>query len=476
MVSKKILGVAIAAAFSSQAFAVVDLNDKDAAGSKVVFAKEALLNTAAGTVVGNDNGTYYKVGGASNAVLDFKVKYGTGIANTQKRFVRVDLQNAVFTSASALASTTTLGSTATAVNAPGVLVQGGQAKDTYAILEVTAAATVAQDDTVNVNVDELAISGVAGVGITATVYETLTAAVNQSANTALNTKNLAGVITTATGIDVATTANTVTASVDAGFKTLVANGAVNGTNWANLGTVTVAAKAGVLDRDTTAATLADLINIANSKVKLSGDFSVGVFSINAADAVSKATAEDNTAPDALVTYTNTSKTTSTDIALADWAAAPILAAGFPGDKVIPKGSYTAQITFAGIADAAFAPAAVTTTVGTVAHNGTTIQVPYVTTYADYAQRLVLVNRGGADAAYSITFTPEAGVTATAGTAATGTIPAGKTVIVAAKDVVTLTGATRTAATINVVAVSTNIDAATTSVNLADKSTDTVKLQ
>lgn len=468
MVSKKILGLAIAAAFSSQAFAVVNLNDKDDAGSKVVFAKEALLSTQ--TVTGNDSGTYYLVGGAANAVLDLKVIYGTGIANTQKRFVRIDLTNAVFTTLSNLSSTTT------GPAAPGVLVQGGQNKDTYAILEVTAGAAVAQTDVANINIDELGISGVAGVGVKARVYETLTAAVNQSANTELNSKELAGVITTGTGVDVTTVSNTVTASVDAGFKTLLANGAVNGTNWANFGSVSVAAKAGVLDRDTTAVTLGDVVNVATSKVKLTGDFSVGVFSINAVDAVSKATAEDAVAPDALLTYTTTGKTTTNDIALADWAAAPVLAAGFPSDKVIPKGSYTATLTLAGIADAAFAPAAQTVTVGTVAHNGTTIQVPYVTTFDDYAQRLVLVNRGGADAAYAITFTPEAGVTATAGAKATGTIPAGKTLIVPAKEVVTLSGATRTAATINIVAVSGNIDAATTSVNLSDKSTDTVKLQ
>lgn len=100
----------------------------------------------------------------------------------------------------------------------------------------------------------------------------------------------------------------------------------------------------------------------------------------------------------------------------------------------------------------------------------------MTTFADYNQRLVLVNRGTAAVPYSITFTEENGVTSAAGSAASGTLAAQETKIIKATDIVTLTGASRTAATIVVTAPSSTIDAATTSVNLADKSTDTVKLQ
>jgi hypothetical protein len=100
----------------------------------------------------------------------------------------------------------------------------------------------------------------------------------------------------------------------------------------------------------------------------------------------------------------------------------------------------------------------------------------MTTFADYNQRLVLVNRGSADVTYAVTFTPETGVTATAGSAATGTLKANSTTIVKATDLVTITGSSRTAATVAIVSAAANIDAATTSVNLSDKSTDTVKLK
>jgi hypothetical protein len=129
-----------------------------------------------------------------------------------------------------------------------------------------------------------------------------------------------------------------------------------------------------------------------------------------------------------------------------------------------------------IATAAYGPSNVSGALGTVTREGTTIQVPYITTFADYNQRLVLVNRGASAVPYTISFTEEAGVTATAGSMATGTLAANETKIIKATDIVTLAGATRTAATVVVTAPSSTIDAATTSVNLSDKSTDTVKLQ
>jgi len=469
MVSKKILAVAIAAAFSSQAFAVINLNDKDDAGSKIAFAKEALLTTQ--KVTGNDSGTYYKVTDAGAAgIIDVKVKLGTGLANTQKRFIRLELTNAVFTGASALSAvvddtSATLPSTATASTA--VVVQGGADKDVYAILELTADGAITQDNIATINVAELGINAALAVGFKASVYETLTAAVNQTANTSLNTKELTSVITTASGVKVSADNNTVTASVDKSFKEFVTS-----VDYANLGKLVVSANTDTKGRTGATVTLADVIVEASSKVKLLGDFSVGTFAIGTAAATTNATAKDET----VITYTSTAKTTSNDIALNAFNAAPFFTVGVDKDKLIPKQTFNAEITFEKAADSAFAPAAQTVAVGTVAHNGTTIQVPYVTTFADYKQRLVLVNRGGADAAYTVTFTPETGVTAAAGTAATGTLKAGKTTIISATDLVTLTGATRTAATVNIVAVSGNIDAATTTVNVSDKSTDTVKLQ
>jgi hypothetical protein len=92
----------------------------------------------------------------------------------------------------------------------------------------------------------------------------------------------------------------------------------------------------------------------------------------------------------------------------------------------------------------------------------------------------LVNRGAADTAYSISFTTEAGVTAAAGTKATGTLAAGKTLVLKATDIVTLTGGSRTAATVVALSPAGNIDAATQTVvtdpaSVSFGSNDTVNL-
>ena len=49
----------------------------------------------------------------------------------------------------------------------------------------------------------------------------------------------------------------------------------------------------------------------------------------------------------------------------------------------------------------------------IMRNGTTVHIPYITQFADYNQRIVIVNRGG-EAAYSMSFMTEDGVTATPG--------------------------------------------------------------
>ena len=258
----------------------------------------------------------------------------------------------------------------------------------------------------------------------------------------------------------------VTASVDNAFKSFVTTN-----DYANIGTVVVGAEANILDTASGPVDLADMINTATSTVKIKGDFSFGAWDLLNGAAASNAACLAGTD-----LAFNTAKTeVSTSVTVAALNAASNLCVGTDGTKIINIANYTADITYVAVGSAAFPATSASVSFGSIKHNGTTIQVPYLTTFTDYSQRLVLVNRGGADAAYTVAFTPETGVTATAGTAATGTIAAGKTLIVPVKDIVTLTGATRTAATVNIVAVDTNIDAATTQVNLADKATDTVKL-
>ena len=112
--------------------------------------------------------------------------------------------------------------------------------------------------------------------------------------------------------------------------------------------------------------------------------------------------------------------------------------------------------------------------GRITHDGTTVHIPFLTTWADYNQRIVISNRGTNSADYWITFRPEEGVTATPNDMyAMGTLDGNSTMVLRAMDVVTLEGRTRTAATFVAEAKSTQIDVATVIVNMMTGSTDTV---
>ncbi len=442
MVSKKLLGVAIAAAFSSQAFALVDL---DAANpTKPVIAKQTFQTGDKSTVSGVD---YYTVVNAAN-LLDIQSKIGVGMNNAQKLFIRVDLTNALFGAAPALTTAT----------ATSTIAQGG-VDSSYVIFEVTASASKPQADTATVAAASYKLnSNFAGSAVTFTVYETLTAAVNNG--TSLYAKSLANVVTVGSGLKQAFTAGSAVADVESGFKKFVGNAltaaagqissTVDGATYSQAGTATVAA---------------DIYSAGD--VKITGDFGL----TGATYALRQNS--DCTGGTTALTIATDKKSATTGAAA---GANEYLCVTVDGNNVIPETTFNGEVTYTAITTPAFAPAAFSGKVGEIVRNGTSIHIPYLTTFSDYAQRLVLVNRGSSDVAYSVSFTPETGVTAALGTAATGTLKAKSTTIIPVTNLVTLTGATRTAATVAIVSASANIDAATTQVNLADKATDTVKLK
>ena len=128
---------------------------------------------------------------------------------------------------------------------------------------------------------------------------------------------------------------------------------------------------------------------------------------------------------------------------------------------------------AGTMDAGWPPNPGEHALGRITHDGTTVHIPYLTTWENYNQRIVVSNRGPNPADYEITFRPEEGTTATPGMYATGTLDGESTMVLKATGVVTLEGGTRTAATFVAEAQSTQIDVATVMVNLTNGSTDTV---
>ncbi len=120
--------------------------------------------------------------------------------------------------------------------------------------------------------------------------------------------------------------------------------------------------------------------------------------------------------------------------------------------------------------------------GEIVRDGLSVDIPYITTYSGYNQRLVLTNKSRSrDADYQVEFNTEDGVTYTAGTYARGTVPAGKVMVIKMTDLVTLEAdegkSPRAAGVITFEVPSTTITVATTQVNISDGSgsTDTVVL-
>lgn len=80
--------------------------------------------------------------------------------------------------------------------------------------------------------------------------------------------------------------------------------------------------------------------------------------------------------------------------------------------------------------------------GEITRNGTSLQAPLAQIPAGWLSRVALTNTGTLARPYTITAQTEAGTTAALGTAATGTIPAGGTIVLNVADIATFTGQPR----------------------------------
>jgi hypothetical protein len=148
-----------------------------------------------------------------------------------------------------------------------------------------------------------------------------------------------------------------------------------------------------------------------------------------------------------------------------------------GETPIPEtGAYTVQTSYKGLADAAFPPAGGSHVLAAIGRNGTTFRIPYITTDAGYNQRFVIVNRGAATTYSFGEFEVEEarGVMVAAGMMASGDLPEGTTVVTAS-NIVDITGGSRAAGTLTIVADESTIDAAVQQVNLGNRTVDTVYL-
>lgn len=457
MVSKKILGVAIAAAFSTQAFAALDLTagTGGAGTGAITIAKESVTTSQ---VVGGF------VQDTDATAFDSTVALGFGVSAGSHAFIRIDLTNAKLIGAVTAASVTLPGKV---VNTDYVVqvAQGGAAGEAYVILDVTAVTALTQIQTLLLNLTGAQLSPSAPAMLSFAHYSTSPAAVTATAT------NTSGALSTdsyvfATVAPVLTTTITATnnvADVNATTPFTLFSGS---TPTATLGNVKFTLAAGAVDAAGTAVTtLAQVIDTAATKSKLTvtGDLSF----IGLTDAATTATKltfggiNANAASTASSLVSTGMLDNLSTITLAGAGNNIVVTAN--GTSSINAGAYNLTFTPAPITNAAYGPGPVSGALGSIARNGATAQVPYLSTAAGLNQKVILVNRGSTDTTYSVTFTPEGTVTAVAGTAASGTLKAKSTTVLKAVDLVTLTGGTRTAATVVALSPAGNIDAATQTV-------------
>ncbi len=474
-----LLGLALALA-TGTAHAVINL---DATGTladpvgTVAFSSETF--TASGSTLVSGGDTYYRIYPTSTPT-NLRIEGTLGVRGAAGRqvFVRYDLTNmrfwgAVTTSGSGSvtipdADTATTGDQAAAAITVEV---GGTNGTDHVIVSWPEDAIIASNAVVVAMFhNTLALRAGAPGSISQSTYLSLTDAIAGNQSLATKSKTIA---TMARSLSTAVAPSVVTATVASSFNQLMGSGA----NTIGALSVRVGPVAGThlialtgLPADTLAevATPGNVAAGTGSLVTFTGDFSVGAFYANTASPAScgaTALATRNAQREVLE---------SVSIAAAVGTTSFCIAVPATNTTAIPSGSYTVAVDYAGISNAAFPPMDIAaTTIGRIRRDGTQVQIPYLTTYENYTQRVVLVNRNRVPVTYAFTFTPEEGTTAEAGAMATGTVPAQGTMTVRARDIVTLTGKTRTAATLDVVATSGSVDVATTQVNADTGGTDTV---
>ena len=153
--------------------------------------------------------------------------------------------------------------------------------------------------------------------------------------------------------------------------------------------------------------------------------------------------------------------------------------GAENDETIPEGNILMDITLAPALGIRLASPAASSMQGihvaSIMHDGTTVQVPYVTTYDRYNQRLVIVNRSKNDVNFTVSFGTEDGVSAEPETTGMMMVAGGQTLVLKMSDLVTFMGKTRGSATVVLQAGPASVDVATTIVHRETGATDTIVL-
>jgi hypothetical protein len=449
MINKKILAASIAAAFTFNANAVISLND---ATTSLDYATQSV--SSGGTI-------------ASSSGYDLSVKAGLNLPAGTNFYVRIELGNAKLVTSAPSALTDSNGGTLTSA-----IAGGGTANDSYVVYTYSSSTAVPSATVLSLGLGTatglIVTSNAAPVTATYKLYQDSASLAALNGGSGEVTSTSATIIDLVNGQDVAKTfvSNANTALVATQFTTFKADTApavIATGKVASLGTVDLTFKATTLDASSSQVDEADVFTTPATTATVTGDFSFGkTWHMSALQTCATAASATNT----LVIAADKASATVPSL---DYTAGQTLCVAVDGTEIIPRN--TAGYDFALAANAGVAGS-----LGSITYDTTAITVPYLTTFSGYNQRVYILNNSSVVAPYSTTFQTEAGVTATAGTMATGSVPAKTMIAIKATDLVTFSGGTRGAAVIEIEATSGNVESTSQSVNKSDGGTDTTVLK
>ena len=447
----------------------LDLDNDD---DGVIYVKELLTTANAQTV---DGRMYYPVQGPGN-ILDPEATLGFGSPASIDLVVRYDFSGMVFTTAVGNGDLTlsTSGTNATTVR------RGGQIGEDFVEFLVSSTDARARGDTLTLTL--------AGIGVSADSPGTVGMHVKERFDDDPLEKiaSFPQAVLVMSAVDTTYKSMSPTALVATSFLSFAgATATAEPRQMAPVGSVQIARAGAAADdwrqQDGTAfgggGTLADLINTGaldadGSSLMFTGDFSFAskvtldtdMACINAGIPLLQRDDEER------VTDTMESmKIAVTALTGEMFLCVHVLAADHEDAARIPDTDhpYMATVDFMPVGGTqAFTPATEVANLGAIMRDGTTIRLPYLTQFATYNQRIVIVNRGPA-ARYEFAFTEEDGVTAMPGADAEGMLPAGKTTYISLKygDLVTLEGDfSRVSATLIVESEARHIDVSVSQTN------------
>lgn len=386
------------------------------------------LQYASESIVAADyNSDGYLIISSASDTLNISFKAGFGLS-AGFRYARIDVINGAFNSSFPVSGLAASG------DYSSLLVTGGSAGDNYAVIELSASPAVGQDTVLTLEADSFSWFEISDpLEIRYALYDTATAAVNKLEFLYSVEGSLAKVV--ASLGENFTHSFTHTAGFSQDFLRFNSTFRPPATFALGDATATLASVGKVLFSQlvtdnvlmpSTSNQINDfrsLIPTSNSaldNVNITGDFSAVNAFLNADDDCVGASF-------ALASYSDES---TVKVSIDNLLAFPVFCLTADSNTVLLNRS---------IFEIDLALGFKTSILGELTYDAASIDLPYITSYPVYRQRIFLVNHTGYDVAYITRFIAESEVIGhyTEGVAASGVIPAGSTLIIRGDDIVSI---------------------------------------